>query len=82
MESFCKKGILEDFEKFTRKHLCQSLFFNKVEGQPATSLIKKETLVLVLFCEFCGIFKNTSFIEQHRWLLQNNSAKFTEKHLQ
>ena len=82
MESFCKKGVLEDFEKFTRKHLCQSLFFNKVEGQPATSLIKKETLVLVLFCEFCEIFKNTSFIEQHRWLLQNNSAKFTEKHLQ
>ena len=26
---FCKKGFLENFKKFTRKHLCQSLFFNK-----------------------------------------------------
>ena len=27
---FCKKGVLEDLAKFTGKHLCQSLFFNKV----------------------------------------------------
>ena len=24
----CKKGFLKNFAKFTRKHLCQSLFFN------------------------------------------------------
>ena len=24
---FCKKGVLRHFTKFTRKHLCQSLFF-------------------------------------------------------
>ena len=29
---FCKKGILRNFAKFTGKHLCQSLFFNKVAG--------------------------------------------------
>ena len=28
-EVLYKKGILEDFAKFTGKHLCQSLFFNK-----------------------------------------------------
>ena len=27
---FCKKGALKKFAKFTRKHLCQSLFFNGV----------------------------------------------------
>ena len=27
---FCRKGVLRNFTKFTRKHLCQSLFFNKV----------------------------------------------------
>ena len=32
LEVFCKKGILENFAKFTGKHLCQSLFFNKVAG--------------------------------------------------
>ena len=27
---FCKISVLEDFAKLTRKHLCQSVFFNKV----------------------------------------------------
>ena len=31
-EVFCKKGILRNFAKFPGKHLCQSLFFNKVAG--------------------------------------------------
>ena len=26
------KGVLRNFAKFTRKHLCQSLFFNNVAG--------------------------------------------------
>ena len=30
LEVFCKKGVLKNFAKFTGKHLCQSLFFNKV----------------------------------------------------
>ena len=46
-----KKGVLKYFAKFTGKHLCQSLFFNKV--------IKKEILAHVFSCEFCDIFKNT-----------------------
>ena len=31
-EVFCKKDILKNFAKFTGKHLCKSLFFNKVVG--------------------------------------------------
>ena len=31
-EVFCKKDVLKNFAKFTGKHLCQSLFFNKVAG--------------------------------------------------
>ena len=31
-EVFCKKGILKEFAKSTGKHLCQSLFLNKVAG--------------------------------------------------
>ena len=27
-----KKGVLRNFSKFTGKHLCRSLFFNKVAG--------------------------------------------------
>ena len=37
-----KKGFLKNFSKFTGKHLCQSLLFNKVAGvRPATLLIKR-----------------------------------------
>ena len=37
-----KKSVLKNFGKFTGKHLCQSLFFNKVAGLgPPTSLKKK-----------------------------------------
>ena len=36
-ESFCEKGVYKNFAKFPGKHLCQSLFFNKVIGlRPAT----------------------------------------------
>ena len=31
-EVLCKKGVLRNFAKFTGKHLCRSLFFNKVVG--------------------------------------------------
>ena len=31
-EVLCKKGVLRNFAKFTGKHLCRSLFFNKVAG--------------------------------------------------
>ena len=31
-EVFCKKGVVRNFAKFTGKHMCQSLFFNKVAG--------------------------------------------------
>ena len=34
---FVKKGVLRDFAKFTGKHLCQRLFFNKI----AAILFKK-----------------------------------------
>ena len=36
-----KKGVLKNFSKFTGKHLCQSLFLNKVAGLRAATLLKK-----------------------------------------
>ena len=40
-EVFYKKGVLKNFTKFTGKHLCQSLFFNKVAGLRPATLLKK-----------------------------------------
>ena len=36
-----KKGVLRNFTKFTGKHLCQSLLFNKVAGLRPATLLKK-----------------------------------------
>ena len=38
-EVFYKKGVLRNFTKFTGKHLCQSLFYNKVAGLEALMLV-------------------------------------------
>ena len=38
----CKKCVLRNFSEFTGKHLCQSLFFNKVTGLRAANLLKKK----------------------------------------
>ena len=71
-----RKGILRYFAKFTGKHLCQSLFFNKVAlnkvaGSLACNFIKKEALAQVLSCEFSEISKNTFFIEHLRAAASN-----------
>ena len=60
-----RKGVLGNFAKFTRKHLCQSLCFNKTAGL-ACNFIKIETLAQVFSCEFCEVSKNTFFTE-HLW---------------
>ena len=47
-----KKGVFKNFAKFTGKHMCQGLLFNKIA---AIGFAKS--------CEFCVIFKNTFFTE-------------------
>ena len=57
------KGVLKNFTKFTGKHLCQSLFLNKVAGRPAT-LLKKRLWNRCFLVNFVKFFR-TPF----RWLL-------------
>ena len=52
-----KKGVPRNFAKFTRKHLCQSLFFNKVQERGSGTGVSYE---------FCEISKNTFLIEHLR----------------
>ena len=59
LEVFSKKEILRNFTKFTRKHLCQNVFFNKVVETEARNFILKRTLTQVFSCEFCEISLNT-----------------------
>ena len=39
---FCTKDALKNFAKFTGKHLCQNLFFNKVADLRLATLLKKK----------------------------------------
>ena len=68
LEVFCKKGVHKTFVEFTGKHLCQSIFLNKVAGLRHPDMLKK-TLIQVFSSEFWEIFRNTFFIEHFRWLL-------------
>ena len=66
---FCKKGVLRNFSKFTGKHLCRSLFFNKVAGLRPATLLKKK-LLHRCFPANVGKFLRTSFLIEHpQWLL-------------
>ena len=41
LRSSIKIDLLKNFAKFTEKHLCQSLFFNKVTGLGPATLLKR-----------------------------------------
>ena len=58
-----KKVAFKNFAKYTGKHLCQGLFFNKVAGAAQ-----------VFSCEFCKIFKNTFLRNASGWLLLKTNA--------
>ena len=52
---FCEKGVLRNLAKLTGKHLCRSLFFNKVADLRPATLFKKRpwrTCFLVDFVKF------------------------------
>ena len=64
-EVLCEKGVLENFTKFAGKHLCQSLFFNKVADLAPSGVISSNRFP----------FNNFVFIicQQSRWQKQNIS---------
>ena len=60
-----RKDVLRNFVKFAGKHLCQSLFFNKVAGLSPATLLKKRPWHRCLPVNFAKILrtpfsKNTS----------------------
>ena len=64
-EVFCKKGVLRNFAK----HLCQSLFCNKVAGLRPATLLKKRLWHRCFPVNFAK-FLRTPFLTEHlRWLL-------------
>ena len=58
-----QKAVLRDFPKFRRKHLCQSLFITKVEGQGRQLYLKRDPGTGVS-CEFAK-FGRAPFLTEH-----------------
>ena len=68
LEVSCKKGVLRNFTKFTRKHLCQSIFSNKVASlHPALKRYPGT-----------GVLKNTFSIEHLRATASKYDVTFRE----
>ena len=65
-EVFCKKGVLRNFTKFTWKHLCWSLFFNKVADLRPETLLKRDANA--------GVFRRTLWNFLRAPFLQNPSG--------
>ena len=68
-EVFCKKGVLRNFAKFTRKRLCQSHVFNKVTGLRPATLLKKWLWHRCFPVKFAKFLRTPFIIEHLRWLL-------------
>ena len=63
---FCKKGVLRNFAKFIGKHLCESLFFNKV--------------ACLSFPLNCAKLLRTPFLTEHLWWLLLYFEKYCSLH--
>ena len=77
----CSVSVLRN--TFTGKHLCQSLFINKVASvQIKKETIKKETLAQVFSCKFAK-FQRTLFLTEHlQWLLLHMLSSKTSQYSQ
>ena len=64
-----------NFEKFTRKHLCQSRLFNKVAGLRTVTLLKKRFWYRCFPVNFSKFLKTPSITEHFRWLLLKTPVK-------
>ena len=65
-------GVLRNFTKFTGKHLCQSLFFNKVAGLRPATLFKKKLWRRCFPVNSVKFLRTHFYIEPLWWLLLTN----------
>ena len=62
-----KKGVLRNVAKFTGRHLCQSLFFNKVASLRSATLLKKRPWHMCFPVNFAKFLRT--------YFLQNTSVQ-------
>ena len=70
-EVFREKGALRNFTKFKGKHLCQSIFFDKVGGLRPTTLLKKRLWYKCCPVNSVKFLRKPFFTDHLRWLLRS-----------
>ena len=73
---FVRKGVLRNFAKFTGKHLCQSLFFNKVADLRSANLLKKRLWHRCFPVNFAK-FLRIPFLQNTSWRLLLHQMKIS-----
>ena len=68
-EVFYKKDVFRNFAKFKGKHLCKSLFFNKVAGLRPATLLKKRLWHRYFPVNFAKFLRTPFLTEYLQWLL-------------
>ena len=79
LEVFYRKGVLRNFAKLIGKHLCQSLFFNKVAGLRPATLLKKRLWHRCFPMNFAKFLRTPFFTEHLRWLLLDRRGILIKK---
>ena len=64
---FFKKGVMRNFAEFTRKHMCQNLFFDKVKIRRSATSLK------ACFQRKCFLVKSARFVGTS--FLQNTTRR-------
>ena len=67
-EVFCKRAVLGNFAKFTGKHQCHSLFFNKVAGIRPATLLKRSRWYRCFPINFAKFLRAPFLTEHLQWL--------------
>ena len=63
-----QKEVVNNFEKFTGKYLCWSLFI-----KVGTITLSKKTPAQAVSCKFCNILNSTSFVKQIRMAISEHT---------
>ena len=74
-EVFCKQSVLRNFAKFTGKHLCQRLFFNKVAGLRPVTLLKKSLWHRCFHVNFAKFLRAHFSTEHHHGVAFGKSER-------
>ena len=70
----CEKNVLRNFAEFKGKHLCQSLFFNKVASLRPPTLLKKRLWHRCFPVNFAKFLRTPFLTEHFHWVLLKSSA--------